>query len=740
MMTTPSIKSIETIVNDTQAAVTLLEELSPGHDPALDGYKTLCSKIPEHVRTGLIRIAVVGVIKSGKSTFINALTGKELVKRGAGVVTSITTRIRKGQKNRAVIHLKSWDEVNYSIEKVLDMFPQDRPQEKFDIRRKKDRAYLQEVHRTMTGQFPVTRDGIRPEALVIRNGLEGYESCRDIIEADEREVVYESRSFDRHKDFTADPARAFYVKDVCLEVFGKAIPFGVEIADCQGADSTDPAQLAQIISYIESANLIVYCISSRIGLRRSDMGFLKTIHRLGLMKNILFVNNCDLTEHEDLGDLTRIGDMIHRELELLAPGAQLFSFSALYTLFEAFGTRLTKKNAKRLSLWRDDPAMTEFCTKNHAAFMTTYTRLLETRQFDLLFANHLERLKIVAQSLDTKAGIIEGLLATDEAGRDNVRDQMKDIEENAKRLRAIVDNSIQGAVSGLTREIESNLKNAFLRDAVNITREVTQFINRADIDVTPYKAGIKETGFKQILYLMFQDFKRQLDCFVLEEMVPELKKLVAVQEKRIENYFQSLLDSYQIDFFAKIGANNTGHVSAELLEKDPDTIRAVDITAIKKILGLQLPDQVFSPQYTTRMRTHAFTDFSLHSVALFIGALVDTHIRFSFTPGLNKAAAKIRKESLHLVRRQIQGYHLALKQEYFTPLIKAVTRDFKDKIIHRFSLYESLNADVEKYFELKQDEKKCHQEKIKEAGKQIRRILKALDDFSLDPHVDSPTS
>jgi len=198
--------------------------------------------------------------------------------------------------------------------------------------------------------------------------------------------------------------------------------------------------------------------------------------------------------------------------------------------------------------------MVKFCSDNQKVFQESYIRMLETKQFDLLFANHLERLKIVIRALEKKCVLMEGLLAEDQTDRNAARGQLQDIQENAKRLRAIVDNSIQGAVSGLAREIEVDLKNAFLKDAINIDQEVTRFIQGANIDVVQYKACAKETGFKQILYLMFQDFKRQLDCYVIEEMVPELKNLVEDQEKRIEDYFQALLDSYQIDFFA---AGNT---------------------------------------------------------------------------------------------------------------------------------------------------------------------------------------
>ncbi|MCK7509209.1 MAG: dynamin family protein [Desulfobacterales bacterium] len=44
-----------------------------------------------------IRVAVVGAIKSGKSTFLNALLKGDFLKRGAGVVTSIVTRVRAGR-------------------------------------------------------------------------------------------------------------------------------------------------------------------------------------------------------------------------------------------------------------------------------------------------------------------------------------------------------------------------------------------------------------------------------------------------------------------------------------------------------------------------------------------------------------------------------------------------------------------------------------------------------------------
>lgn len=68
-------------------------------------WEKACSEIPRQMSEAIIRLAVVGPIKSGKSTFVNAFLKGDYLKRGAGVVTSIVTRIRHGRTLRAVLFL-----------------------------------------------------------------------------------------------------------------------------------------------------------------------------------------------------------------------------------------------------------------------------------------------------------------------------------------------------------------------------------------------------------------------------------------------------------------------------------------------------------------------------------------------------------------------------------------------------------------------------------------------------------
>ncbi|MBA3013128.1 MAG: dynamin family protein [Proteobacteria bacterium] len=735
---TQRIETLETIVAQTLSVIEMMEQIPHMGDAALTAYKNGCLKIPGQIQSGLIKIAVVGVIKSGKSTFINSLVKKELVKRGAGVITAITTRIRKGKKNEAILQLRSWDEINHLIRATLDLFP-DNGQgaglgDQFDLRRKKDRDYLGQVYDRLVKEFPVTSSGIRPEALLIRNALGGYEACKDIVGADQGTLVFSSKAFENHKTFTSDPARAFYVKDVCLNLFGKLIDSNIELADCQGADSTDPAQLNQIVNYIESANLIVYCISSRIGLRQSDMAFLKIIQRLGLLENIVFINNCDLTEHENLADLVQIESKIRQELVFLTPDPRIYSFSALYNLFSAMGSRLSPKDGIRFNLWQEDEQMVGYCNDSHQAFQQMLDHLLEKKHYDLLLSNHLERIRIMADGLGKKTQLFTQVLCSEMDGEKKTKIQLGELQENASRLKSIVDNSIEGAVSGLTKEIQSNLIKAFAGDSINIGKQVRKFVHQTAIDPRPYRSQLKEAGFRQILYLMFQDFKRKLDLFALEQILPEVKKLIEIQENRIHGYFQSLLTSYQIDFL-KLG----GHLGSEphffseqLGKKDSRAMAAVDIPAIKKILGLKLPEVLFTARYTTKMRANALTGLGFQSAIALISSLLDKHTRFSFTPGFNRAAALIKKQTLVSIQSQTDLYHERVNTLYFMPLIDAVTRDFKDKIYQRFALYDAFNADMEHLFSLNQKEKQSQKDKVQIIQEKIHKIINDLNEFSLD--------
>ena len=290
-------------------------------------------------------------------------------------------------------------------------------------------------------------------------------------------------------------------------------------------------------------------------------------------------------------------------------------------------------------------------------------------------------------------------------------------------------NSIEGAVTGLRREIETNIIKRGNKDQALILKNARAYISALPIDVEHYRLTAKESGFNQILYFMFQDFKRNLDLYVIEQVNPLLKEFVQSQEARIADYFQSLFDSYQIDLPKADHYSQFEDVSTSMLFQNDD-MDSVDLEKIKKILGLELPGKVFEAKYTPAIKALALTGFGLQTLSQLASSLLGRKSSFSFSPGLKKAAVKIKKENQKGLKDQFEIFHHRLRIDYFLPLIEAGTRDFKEKIKHRFNRYYSCKKKVEDLFSLKHSEKKDQRRKaalihelIQKAAEDTKKVI-----------------
>jgi GTPase SAR1 family protein len=724
------LKSVKQAALDTFDVLAALNDIPSMADKKIEEWQKTCLKIPKDIQTGLLKIAVAGVIKSGKSTFINSFLGKECVKHGAGVITSITTRIRRANKNQAHLYLKTWDGINHQIRETLSLFPEDDSNSgiisNFDLRRKKDRDFLKTVYNKLIKEFPVTNQGIRPEAILIGNALEGYAFLKEMVKADDNVLTFSGKDFENHKAYTGDAANAFFIKDVLLEVYSKRMDLNIEIADCQGTDSTDPAQLFQIVDYLKSANIIVYCVSSRTGFRQADMTFLKVIKNLGLLDNILFVNNCDLSEHDSLDDLKRIERKMIQDLELLKPGSRVYSFSFLYNLFEKTKSRLLSRNRQRFEFWKNEKKMSKYCTLCTSQFDHVFQEMLKKDRFELIISNHIERLLLISRSIQHRLELFLDLLSSEDSKTEQTIQKLKELQQNTSRLKSIVRNSLKGAVEGLTKDIESQIDNAFFKEKPELLERIRSFVLSTPIEFEQYREVVKASGFNHILYLMFQDFRLKLDHYLIKEIMPKFKLFVTRQEEKIEQYFRSLSDSYQVNLikvYTQIGADIDYFVSRE---KD-ELIKNMDIINIKKIMELDMPHNIISTKYTAAIKVSSIAGFGLETLVGLFSSLFNPKSDFSFSPGFQNAANKIKKEILKNISQQLDNYHIGLKNNYFLPLIEAVKRDCKLKIKERFDMYDSFIENFEGITLLEQSEKEVQRQKAAEIKTRVYEIFSTVE-------------
>jgi hypothetical protein len=79
---------------------------------------------------------------------INALLGQDLLRRGAGILTAMITRVQPGPEPQAVLQFKGWEEINGEIRGALGLLPNPRLVDRaapLDLKEAPDRELLAQV-------------------------------------------------------------------------------------------------------------------------------------------------------------------------------------------------------------------------------------------------------------------------------------------------------------------------------------------------------------------------------------------------------------------------------------------------------------------------------------------------------------------------------------------------------------------------------------------------------------------
>jgi GTPase SAR1 family protein len=775
------INDIETIASDLGSILEAMGEIPGMYDSTVDSSLDFCRSLPAAIGSNTLKIAVVGAIKSGKTTFVNAWLKDDLLKRGSGVVTAIVTRIQRAKALKARIFIKSWDDVNREIEQALFMFPEqgwqpERDLSGFDLRRERDRQFLSEFNQKIFSDISLSDSGLRPESVTITRAVEGFEAVKDIVKPDRS--VFECSDFDfsgfessnsqfsalessdagfeTHKKFTGNDSTAFFVRDVELGVTSPGLDPNVEIADCQGSDSTNPSHMTQIQSYLTKANLIIYLISSRTGLRRADMDFLRVIKTMGLMENILFVLNVDLNEHDTLEDLITVEHRVKKELTYVKRDPELYAVSSLYSLLCELAPDISRKNRVLLDLWNEDKRLVDYLTSMTEKFNSRLNSRLDYDRFYLTVANPIERLGQIALMARQRISIFSDLLSQDLRKAKNAMDRLKEMLETGKSQEAIMDSSIEGAVDLLEQETHQGAVSLFDPRKGIIAKEVFQFLTQYSMDFSVYSAALLRHGFEHTLYLMFQELKSALDIFMAQTVNARVLGFVHDRERAFERYFKTLYRSYDINLLelfpgrhknhdpshksdydaTQESGHGAEHISSQTSGHGPipgawDTKSPIDLRTIRGILGLNLPERVFSIRYSARIRAGAMAKYGIFSLGDLAGKLIKKR---EITPGMAALAAaekKIRADALKSVARHLTEYQDAVTDDYLSPLLAAVSRDFKEKLVSRCRGCDVQIKTMEGVIDLNREEKKAQSRMLENMEAGVARVIKKTEDLPI---------
>ncbi|CAB1059625.1 hypothetical protein D1BOALGB6SA_4387 [Olavius sp. associated proteobacterium Delta 1] len=687
-------------------------------DYSFGEWETACDQLPRQLAEDIIRVAIVGPIKSGKSTFLNSIFKGEFVKRGAGVITSIVTRVRNGEHLRAKLFFKSWDEINAEMEQALVLFPSENwrsENSRFDIRQSKDRHDLKRALGELSADQLITRSTRNINNVLLTSYLRGYEAVTPLLSAENAIQLYEDDRFADHKAFVGNETLAVYLKDVLLEINSSGVQSNIEIADCQGSDSSNPLHLAMIQDYLRVTHLMVYVISSRTGLRQADIRFLSMIKKMGILENIVFVINCDFSEHESIDDLNDLVGRVREELSMLKPNPEVYTFSALYNLFRANNNSLSDKDRLRLEQWQGDEAFTDQSNREIGRFESVFYDKLARKRFALSLQNHIERLSVIVAGYGDWIGLNRDVLAKDTDSVAGILIKIKKHQKRLNKIKSSIKKTLSGAIPEIKNILQQEVHRFFDTHSGSVNKNIVNFINGYALESNKYQHNLADTDFSQILYLLFQDFKQSIDAHITEAINPELIRFVQLNEKRIKEYFESLIlpfDSMLEEAYEEFNGLSDRSESVAV-GSDPSRIRPPEMEAVIKTSGLRPPALVTATHYSARIKAEAIMRLGYYK------AMRKSKTIFKKSTG-DQGQVKIRamEDTLRRMKREtarsvvfhLKDYRENLKFRYFFKLVEAASESFCQTVLERFQAYFSdLSATIERIGTSQNDKEKARQ-------------------------------
>ncbi|RJR42203.1 MAG: hypothetical protein C4567_07685 [Deltaproteobacteria bacterium] len=630
-----------------------------------------------HVSEDTCRLAVVGAVKSGKSTAINALLGQDVLKRGAGILTAMVTRIQPGPEPGAVLKFKEWPEINGEINRALGLLPVSRLKERaapLDLQQAADRELLFQVLAEARQDDIWTEGSLDPNYLLLKSYLEGFDQVQGLLRS-ANVLSLAGPDLARHRDMVTREATAVFLKDVLLTVPFPWPAAGLEFGDCQGSDSPFPQHLAQVLAYLVKSDLALYVVSSRVGLRQADFQFLGELNRMGLLPHLHFILNLDLGEHASLEEARQIRDRVARELAPWQPEPRVYAFSALKLLLDrrrSSGETLDQREAGLLSVWALDQAAAAFSGQEAARFQEDLLAAVQRLQSRRLAGGSLSQVQMVALGLKEQLELTLGLLGRDLEALQKVEGHLQARRQPLESTLDNLDRTLNGAGMHLKKVLKDRVNSVMDRRYGKVGSALTGFIRDYEPNWDRLLLPEAPGSFRPALYQLFQECVRELTQYVTAEANVSLVEFIREQEGwlrseliRVETpLLLSLQDALTL-YYREIEALGFPAAAPALEMAAPPRPSSLEVP----LLNLQLdPGWWLDAEVWVRSGA-GFLERYWEAVKRRLGLKNEADPRQQLLRDLGRALKSVKEWLLEQVKVQVIDYEERLKFQYFLPLV-----------------------------------------------------------------------
>ncbi|MBI4776142.1 MAG: dynamin family protein [Deltaproteobacteria bacterium] len=490
------------------------------------------------------RISIVGPVKSGKSTFGNYLLGEDLLKRGAGIITAIVTRVRFGNSLRADLTLKGLNEIQTEIRDALEFLApagETVSPGKFRIDNSEDRRLLDRFLTSLNREADASEDFVKQTNL-LKAYLDGYEDIAQYLKPEESSIYLLEDEAAAHREYVGRESKAVYLKQALLTVPARSLPAGLEIGDCQGSDSPNPAHMAAVLEYLMESHFVIYLVSTRTGIREADVHLIQVLKTLRMLDQMFIVFNLDLGEHDGKSSVLEQVERTKSEMRQLGVEPKLYTFSTLYHLLVRVGDdALDKKDQLRLALWEQDEELTRFSEEERDRFEQDFRRVLERERYGLKVQRGIS---VMSRLSDRIEEFLEFRSAIASKNRDEINQATSDLEEKQKTIGdtlKVVRNALDGVRIKLDGELKLEVDRFFdprIGKSVSSTLSFVEDFGRAS-DASE-AAGGSLTELARFYHSLSEGLLRRIQ----EEFNLRIIEFTNRKEKELRNYYVRQVDSY----------------------------------------------------------------------------------------------------------------------------------------------------------------------------------------------------
>lgn len=293
--------AIPPVLEKLDETIHLLSDIQ-GFQSAVDDLKMKKARLKNRTVT----IALFGAFSAGKSTFANALMGKDVLPSSPNPTTAAISRISAPSSEHphqsAVIHLKDESSLLTDLKLMLEA-----------LHPPKEISYAELLEWAKEHASNENNKLTKLQEGYILALQKGYAENKDRLGG--KLTV----SFEVFKEFAVNESKACYVEQIDLYYDCEMTRQGIQLVDTPGADSMNARHTNVAFDYIKYADAIIYVTYYNHALSRADKDFLMQLGRVKeafeLDKMFFTINASDLAANNDEEQM--VIRYVHDQLTLL---------------------------------------------------------------------------------------------------------------------------------------------------------------------------------------------------------------------------------------------------------------------------------------------------------------------------------------------------------------------------------------------------------------------------------------